>query len=94
VIIRGIRHWYRNSATGAWTKITTPAEQLAAGDIDGDGRDDLIGIWSNSVYVCYGATGKWQLISTSKPRWITTGKLAETAQAADSPDDPAISDEY
>jgi hypothetical protein len=75
--------WYRNSATGAWTKITTPAEQLTSGDIDGDGREDLIGIWSNSVYVRYGATGKWQQIAASKPRWITTGRLAEAVQAAE-----------
>ena len=85
--------YYRNSATGAWMKITTPAEQLASGDIDGDGRDDLIGIWSNSVYVHYGATGKWQQIATTKPRWITTGRLAETVQAAGSLDDPVMSDE-
>jgi hypothetical protein len=85
--------YYRNSTTGAWTKITTPAEQLTSGDIDGDGRDDLIGIWSNSVYVRYGATGKWQQIATSKPRWITRGRLAEADQAADSPDNPMGADE-
>jgi hypothetical protein len=40
---------------------------LVAGDIDNDGRDDLIGIWSNAVWVRYGATGKWQQIASSKP---------------------------
>jgi hypothetical protein len=85
--------WYRNSANAAWTKITTPAEQLAAGDIDGDGRDDLIGIWSNAVWVRYGATGQWQQITPSKPRWITTGRMAEAIQAAGSLDDPMASGE-
>jgi hypothetical protein len=83
--------WYRNSTTGGWLKITTPAIQLAAGDLDGDGRDDLVGIWSNSVYVRYGATGQWQQISTSKPKWITTGKMTEAIQAAGSLDDPSES---
>ena len=86
--------WYRNSATKAWAKIvmpaeiTTPAEQLTTGDIDGDGRDDLIGIWSNAVWVRYGATGQWQQISSSKPKWITTGRIADAVQAAGSLDDP------
>ena len=80
--------WYRNSVTGIWTKITTPAEQLAAGDIDGDGRDDLIGVWSNGVWVRYGATGQWQLITSSKPKWITTGRIAAAVQAAGALDDP------
>jgi hypothetical protein len=81
--------WYRNSATKGWFKITTPAEQLASGDLDSDGRDDLVGIWSNRVYVRYAATGLWQLISTSKPRWITTGRIAVDALvSADFPASP------
>jgi D-alanyl-D-alanine carboxypeptidase len=79
--------WYRNSATGAWSKITTPAEQVAAGDIDGDGRDDLIGVWSTGVWVRYGATNLWERITASGPGWITTGRIAETTQAAGSWDD-------
>ena len=75
--------WYRNSDTGAWTKISTPAEQLAVGDIDGDGRDDLIGIWSNNLSILYGATGQWQQIETSKPIWITTGRVSEVMKASD-----------
>jgi len=85
--------WYRNSANGAWTKITTSAEQLASGDIDGDGRDDLVGVWSNAVWVRYGATGQWQQITASKPKWITTGRMAEAIQAAGSLDDPMATGE-
>jgi len=72
--------WYCNSATSTWTKITTPADQLASGDINGDGREDLIGVWSSTVWVQYGGTGKWQQIAASKPRWITTGNIAEAVQ--------------
>ncbi len=85
--------WYRNSATGAWKMITTPAEQLAAGDIDGGGRDDLIGIWSDGVWLCDGATGGWQRITSSRPRWITTGRLTDAAQTAASWADPMESAE-
>jgi hypothetical protein len=85
--------WYRNSATKTWTKITTPAEQITVGDLDGDGRDDLIGIWSNGVYVRYGATNQWQLITSSKPKWITTGKIADALQSADALNDPMESPE-
>jgi hypothetical protein len=67
--------WYRNSANGAWVKITTPAEQLASADVDGDGLDDLIGIWSGGLYVRYAANNRWQLISSSKPSWISTGTI-------------------
>jgi hypothetical protein len=79
--------WYRNSANGTWTKITTPAEQLASGDMDGDGRDDLIGIWSDGVYVRYSATGEWQRITTSKPKWIATGRIVEPNQASGASND-------
>lgn len=82
--------WFRNSATGAWTKITNSAEQLVAGDIDN--RDDLTGIWSNAIWVRYGATGQWQ-IASSKPKWITTGRVAEAVQSADSLNDPMESSE-
>jgi len=37
--------YYRDSDTGAWVKMATPATQVAAGNIDGDGVDDLLGIW-------------------------------------------------
>jgi hypothetical protein len=73
--------FFDRTSTGTWSKITTPAMQLTAGDIDNDGRNDLIGIWPDGVWVRYGATGKWQKISSSKPTWITTGRPADTAQS-------------
>jgi hypothetical protein len=59
--------------------------------MDGDGRDDLIGIWSNAMYVRYTATGQWQQISTSKPKWIATGRMTEAIQAAGTLEDPSES---
>ncbi len=36
--------WYQNGATLAWTQVTpTAPDKIAAGDITGDGRDEIIG---------------------------------------------------
>ncbi len=63
-----------NSDTGEWSLITaSPADQIVAGDMDGDGIDDLIGIFIQSgLWVKYSATGQWQFIS-STPTRITVG---------------------
>ena len=46
--------WYQNGTTLGWTKVwRTAPKQLAAGDITGDGRDELIGYggtWSSGVW--------------------------------------------
>jgi len=51
--------YYRNSDTGQWVKMALPATQIAAGDIDGDGTDDLLGIWPSQggVWVKYSSDG-------------------------------------
>ena len=66
---------YYDTVTKKWVKITTPAEKLASADVDGDGLDDLIGIWSGGLYVRYAANNQWKLISSSKPSWISTGTI-------------------
>ena len=44
------------------------------------------------MWVRYGATGQWQLITASKPKWITTGRIADAVQeAAGALDDPTES---
>jgi hypothetical protein len=59
--------YYRNSETDAWVKLATPADQVTAGDLDGDGKDDLIGIWPSQggVWVKYSKTGSWAKLSTT-----------------------------
>ena len=53
--------YYRNSDTGTWTKMASPANLIAVGDLDGDAIDDLIGIWpgQGGVWVKYSKTGAW-----------------------------------
>ena len=56
--------------------------------MDGDGRDDLIGVWPDGLYVRYGISGQWQKISVSKPKWIATGRILEAILAAGLSDHP------
>lgn len=68
--------WYRNFVADSWIKMcNTPADLIAAGDLDGDSIDDLIGIWSSGVWVKYSETGSWTKICTSLPSDIAAGKM-------------------
>jgi hypothetical protein len=66
----------RNSNNGAWSKLGSPADLVAAGDLDGDGIDDLIGIWPSQggVWVKYSQTGAWAKLS-STAQHISAGDM-------------------
>ena len=68
--------YYRNSASGTWTKITTAAEKFTAGDLDGDGIDDLIGIWTGSegIWARF-SSSTWAMIDATKADWISVGDM-------------------
>jgi len=68
--------YYRNSNSGYWEKLGTAASQIAAGDVDGDGIDDLLGIWSGQggVWVRYSTDGTWAQLGTTAD-WITAGDM-------------------
>ena len=68
--------YYRNSETGAWMILGSPANLVACGDLDGDGIDDLIGIWpgQGGVWVKSSKTGAWSLLS-STARDIAAGDM-------------------
>ena len=63
--------YYRNSMNGAWVKMATPADQVTCGDLDADGKADLIGIWptQGGVWVKYSETGSWAKLSSSAKRY-------------------------
>jgi hypothetical protein len=67
--------WYRNSETGLWVKITTPANSLAAGDIDADGIDDVIGVWNSGLWIKYSSSGSWAKLTSSLPDDIASGDM-------------------
>jgi RHS repeat-associated protein len=68
--------FWRNNTTGAWTQLASPATKIVAGDLDGDGIADLIGIWPSQggVWVRYSATGTWAYLSSTAD-WIATGDM-------------------
>ena len=68
--------YYRNSDTGAWVKLASPATLVTVGDLYGDGIDDLIGIWptQGGVWVKNSANGTWVKLSTTAHH-IGTGDM-------------------
>jgi M6 family metalloprotease-like protein len=66
----------RNSDTGAWTTITSPAQQITAGDLDGDGTDDLVGMWASDpgIWVKFSGSG-WAQLDSVKADWIAVGDM-------------------
>ena len=81
--------WYWDSEIDEWYDITTWAEQVAAGDMDGDGLDDLVGVWSSNIKIMYSKSGTEQQISSTKPVWITTGRVLVPEDASGSVPGPS-----
>ena len=53
---------------------------IIAGDLEGDGIDDLIGLWptQGGIWVKYSSTGGWELLS-STAQYIAAGKMRPAA---------------
>ncbi|HEX7395574.1 MAG TPA: VCBS repeat-containing protein, partial [Anaerolineaceae bacterium] len=66
--------WIMDSATGDWAAGPADATLIAAGDLDGDGKADLVVNYPTSgVWVQYSPTGAWSNLSTDPATSITVG---------------------
>jgi hypothetical protein len=68
--------YYRNSNTGGWIAMASPATMITTGDLDGDGTADLIGLWPSQggIWVKYSLTGAWARLS-STASYIGSGDM-------------------
>jgi hypothetical protein len=68
--------YYKNSDTGSWIQMASPASMVTCGDLDNDGTDDLIGIWpgQGGVWVKYSSTGGWAYVASTAVH-ITSGDM-------------------
>jgi hypothetical protein len=68
--------YYRNSTSGLWTILASPADLIACGDLFGDGKDDVIGIWASQagVWAKSSADASWMHLS-STARHIAAGDM-------------------
>ena len=54
------------SSTGTWERLSSSADGISAGDMNGDGRDDLLGTWGGQgVYYKDSDTGSWVKMASS-----------------------------
>ena len=51
--------YYKNSYSGTWGKMGTPAGSVAMGCLSGEYYDDLLGVWGTGTWVKSTTTGLW-----------------------------------
>ena len=59
--------YYRNSQTGGWVMLASPATMIVSGDLDGDAIDDIIGLWptQGGIWAKYSLSGAWTQLSST-----------------------------
>jgi len=75
--------YYRNSDTGTFVAMASPATMIACGDLYGDGLDDLIGVWpaQSGVWVKNSSNGSWIKISYASAKHIASGDMNGDGEA-------------
>ena len=67
------------SFTGAWSRLSSTASDIASGDMNGDGKDDLLGTWDGQgVYYKDSETGTWVKMATPADL-VAAGDIDEDA---------------
>ena len=66
----------RDSDTGTWVSLASPATMMICGDLDIDGTDDLIGMWpgQGGVWIKYSSSEGWVRLSSTAVH-ITSGDM-------------------
>jgi hypothetical protein len=71
---------YLNNST--WKKIRAGSSGLlATGDIDGDGKDDVVGTFGDGLWTRYADNTTWYHLSAGIPTQIAVGDLDNTGKA-------------
>ena len=72
----GLGVFYRGAVSGNWTSLGPPAEMIACGDLFGDGRDELIGVWASlgGLWFRNSADGVWTYLC-SAARYLATADM-------------------
>ena len=75
--------WYRDVANGTWhrTYDYTPNGAIAAGDVTGDGKADMISCWSSGLWYQDGGTFDWTKVYGTAPHKVTAGDVTGDGQA-------------
>jgi hypothetical protein len=73
--------WVKYSKTAGWSKLSSTAKDIAAGDMNGDGRDDLLATWDGQgVYYRNSMNGAWVKMATPADQ-VTCGDLDADGKA-------------
>ena len=78
--------WYHNLAQGLWYKPydwtpDRPGVPIAVGDINGDGKADMISVWNSGLWWQNGATWGWNFVFDPEPFKVTAGDVTGDGRA-------------
>ena len=75
--------WYYNLATMTWSKPygSTPSGPIAVGDINGDGKAEMVSCWPSGLWYQDGATWGWTKVSSVAPSKVAVGDITGDRRA-------------
>ena len=75
--------WYYNLATNAWSKPYgyTPSGPIAIGDVNGDGKGEMVSCWPSGLWYQNGATLGWTKVFGTAPSKVAAGDITGDGRA-------------